>query len=137
MEDRMYRYQSRLFVLLAFCVALMPMTAAAQWREFNSITGVEKQSDGVVLLLQHGALLLQVCSEAIIRVTLSPTGKFPATTDYVVVKQSWAAVPWKVEETDRDVTLTTAKLRVVVTRRNGAIDYYSGTEKLVTDENRW
>jgi alpha-D-xyloside xylohydrolase len=136
MEALMLRLRTRLMNLSLF-VTLLPVVCSAQWREFNSVTGVRQDTDAAVLTLQHGALRLQVCSESIIRVTLSPNGEFAKTPDYVVVKNSWPTVDWKLEQNEQEVSLTTAKLRVVVTRRTGTIEYFSGPQKLVQDENRW
>jgi alpha-D-xyloside xylohydrolase len=131
----MLRVPARLFAFAIFAIALSP--AAAQWREFNSVTHVVAQPDAIVLTLEHGSLRLEVCSDSVIRLTLSPSDRIPKRPDYVVVKQHWEPVAWKHIETDADVTLTTSKLRVVINRRSGAIEYFSGDHQLLRDENRW
>jgi hypothetical protein len=127
------RYLLRCATFLLFFV---PAAACGQWREFNSVVSVREQRDAVELTLQHGILRLQVCSNSVIRVTLSPSSTIPQRPDFVVVKHEWAAVPWTIVQSKKDVTLSTAKLRVVIERRSGAIDYVTGDRQLVRDENR-
>ena len=110
--------------LSAFLFLLALSTSAqAQWIPLNPVTAVEKQADGVLFTQQTGALKLEVCSDAIVRVLYSPTGAFPQRKDYVVIKQSWPAVDWTMLSNDDAVTLSTAKLKVVVTRKDGAITF--------------
>ena len=123
--------------LVAVLLLAFSSVSFAQWREFNSVTGVKEQPYELVLTLRHGSLRLQVCSDSILRVTLSPGGTVPQRSDYVVVQQQWAPVSWKHIESDKDVTLTTAKLKVVIDRKSGAIDYFAGEHQLLRDENRW
>ncbi|HWR15731.1 MAG TPA: glycoside hydrolase family 31 protein [Terriglobales bacterium] len=125
------------FLIVTFVFFALSINSFSQWREFNSVTGVEKQPDAVVLTLKNGALRLQLCSDSIIRVTLSPTGSFPQQTDYVVIRQQWPKVVFNVNETEKDITISTTKLRVVVTRFSGIIEYFAGERKLLQDENRW
>jgi len=95
----------------------------AQWNPPNPVTAVERQSDGVLLKMQSGAMRLEVCSDSIIRVLYSPTSSFPERPDPVVVKTSWPAADWKMESTGAAVTLTTARFKATVTLKDGVIAY--------------
>ncbi len=97
--------------------------AAAQWTPMNPVTGVQQQSDGVVFTMQSGTLKVQVCADSIIHILYSPTSSFPDHKDYVITKTAWATSPWTMQSTDDDVTLSTAQLKVVVSRKDGAITY--------------
>ncbi|MGD0923481.1 MAG: TIM-barrel domain-containing protein, partial [Terriglobia bacterium] len=108
------------------CAILFPMlllaaTANAQWNPLNPVTGVQQQSDGVLLTMQSGVLRIQVCTDSIIRVVYSPTPSFPDRPDYVVTKTRWPATQWTMQSTETDVTLVTARVKVAVTRQDGAI----------------
>lgn len=126
-------------VRIGFLVLLVAFSSAsnAQWREFNSVNGVREEPNALVLALQHGSLRLQVCSDSIIRITLSPADSAPVRPDYVVIQQQWSLTLWKHTETEKDITLTTAKLKVVIDRRSGAVDYFAGDRPVLRDENRW
>jgi alpha-D-xyloside xylohydrolase len=118
-----------------FFLALTP--AQAQWVPLNPVTAVEKQADGVLFTQQTGKLKLEVCSDTIVRVLYSPTASFPERKDYVVIKQSWPAVKWTMQTADDKVTLTTAKLQVVVTRKDGAIAFNDlAGKRLFGDDER-
>ena len=96
---------------------------SAQWNSPNPVTGVEQQPDGVLLKMQTGVMRVQVCTDSIVRVTYSPTAAIPKQAEYVVVKQEWAPAKWRFEANEREITLRTARLTVVVTRKDGVIAY--------------
>ena len=108
--------------------------ARAQWRPLNPVTSVAQQADGVLLKLQSGALRLQVCSDSILRVQYSPTSAFPNLPDYVITKTTWPAVDWKLESTDKEVTLATPRFKATVSRRDGAIAYSDLAGKRLVQE---
>jgi len=102
---------------------LLTITAGAQWREFNPVTAVQQQPDGVLLTNKTGATRIQVCNDSIIRLTYSPTGTFPKTTELIVTKTEWPAPSFKLETTDKDVTLITPRIRVNILKFNASITY--------------
>ncbi|MFZ0957258.1 MAG: DUF4968 domain-containing protein, partial [Candidatus Sulfotelmatobacter sp.] len=112
-----------LFLLGVALVVLCRGTALAQWAAMNPVTAVQQQADGVVFTQASGTLKVQVCSDSVIRVLYSPTSSFPTRPDFVVLKQNWPATKWTMQSSDDAVTLTTALLKIVVTRKNGAINY--------------
>jgi alpha-D-xyloside xylohydrolase len=106
----------------------------AQWVPLNPVTGVQQQANGVVLNMHAGATRIEVCNDSIVHVVYSPVATFPKSTDYVVTKSSWAAPQWKLETTDRAVTLSTARMKVTVTRNDGVIAYADAAgHKLVAE----
>ena len=69
------------------------------------------------------SLKLQVCTDSMIHVVYSPTGTIPKQTEYVVTKESWAPVPWKLDSSDKAYTLSTASVKVVLEKDSGAITF--------------
>lgn len=92
----------------------------------NPVTAVEQQSDGVQFRMQTGVLKLQVSRDSMIRVLYSATSTFPKLPDYVVEKTAWPAANWSTSRADDAVTVTTMRLRVKITRADGAIQYQDG-----------
>jgi alpha-D-xyloside xylohydrolase len=111
--------------------------AFGQWRQFNSVVGVQQLPDALELTLQRGILRLEVCSESVIRLTVSPAAAVPARPDYVLLKQHWTTVPWKLAQSEKDLTVSTSKLRIVIDRKSGSIEYFHNDHQLLRDENRW
>jgi alpha-D-xyloside xylohydrolase len=122
---------------LALTTLLCTIPASAQWAPMNPVTRVQQEPDGVLLAMKIGTLRLQVCSDTIIRVLYSATSGFPKLPDYVVTKASWPATQWSMHTDDDWVTLITAKLKVTVARRDGAISYFdAGGKELLNEASR-
>jgi alpha-D-xyloside xylohydrolase len=138
-ESRTMRYRrSNLVSLSLFILFSVPVTVAhAQWNPLNPIVGVQQQDDGVLFTLQSGVLRVQVCTSSIIRVRYSPASSFPDRPDYVVTKTSWPTPQWEMRSADKEITLTTPRLRVAVNRKNGAIAFSDATgRRLFQDSGR-
>jgi alpha-D-xyloside xylohydrolase len=120
------RQSSRFFVssLAIVFICLFCATAGrAQWTAMNPVRKSQQEPDGVVFTLGTGTLKVQVCSDSVIRVLYSPTATFQKREDLVVIKESWPAAKWSMQSTDDAVTLTTALLKITVTRKDSAITY--------------
>jgi alpha-D-xyloside xylohydrolase len=106
-------------------VGLVTSPAHAQWNPPNPVVGFDKRPDGLEVRQKDGVLRLEVKAEDVFHVTYSPLG--PAAperpSDEVVIKKDWPAAAFDVSSNDRAVTLSTAKLRVVIERESGAIHY--------------
>lgn len=135
-RSRCTAFYFSLFLIFIFA-GLLP-AAHAQWTPRNPVTGVQRQSDGVVFTQKTGFLKLQVCADSIVHVVYSPTASFQEHTNYVVTKTTWAPSPWTMQETADEVTIATARLKVSVARIDGAITYSDlNSQQLVQDANRW
>jgi alpha-D-xyloside xylohydrolase len=109
--------------LLIFLAGLFSTPAHAQWAPLNPVASVQQQDDGVLFTMKAGTLKLQVCTDFIIRVRYSATSTFSSLPDPVVTKREWPRTKWAMQSTPDDVTLTTSRLAVTVTRKDGAITY--------------
>jgi len=106
----------RLVLLLGLATA-----AHTQWNALNPVTGVQQQPDGVQLQLETGIMRIQVCTDSIVHVLYTPTSSFSSRPDYVVTKTNWPAVRWDMQSTDREVSLTTARLKITVNRSDAVV----------------
>ncbi|HKS83187.1 MAG TPA: glycoside hydrolase family 31 protein [Candidatus Acidoferrales bacterium] len=127
--------------LIAICLFAAPLLAAAparaQWIPLNPVKDVHQEADGVLLTMKSGVLRFQVCTDSILRLTYAPGATIPDTPQYIVVKSSWPAVKFNVASTDKEITLTTARLKVIITRENGDIVYQDASgHKLFGDHTR-
>ncbi|MGH9546610.1 MAG: glycoside hydrolase family 31 protein [Terriglobales bacterium] len=110
--------------LVLLCILpLLAGVAQAQWVPMNPVTAVQQRPDSLLFTMKTGTLKLQVCTDSIIRVRYSPTATFSNRPDYVITKTRWPETKWTMQSTDDSVTLTTARLAVTVTRKDGGITY--------------
>ncbi|HEY1464225.1 MAG TPA: glycoside hydrolase family 31 protein [Terriglobales bacterium] len=122
-----------LFANLFLIVSLFP-SANAQWAPKNPVVSFQKQADGVVFTMHSGTLKVLACSDSIIHVLYSATASFNEHPDFVVLKKDWPATQWTVDSTDNDVIISTAQLKVVVTRADGAITYRETNGQQIVQE---
>ena len=99
--------------------------AMGQWTTPNPVVSFEKRADGLEVRQKDGVLRLEVKAEDVLHVTYSPLGAAAPerASDGVVVKKDWPGAPFEVSSNERTITLSTAKLRVVVERESGALHY--------------
>jgi alpha-D-xyloside xylohydrolase len=114
---------THLILFIAVAINLSIVHLQAQWTPMNPVKKVQQETDGVVFSMGTGTLKLQVCSDSVIRVLYSPTATFPKKTEYVVIKQSWPTAKWTMQSSDDAVTLSTSRLKITVTKKDGAIAY--------------
>lgn len=123
------------------CLVLFPLlllsTAEAQWNPLNPVVSVQQQPDGVQFAMKTGMLKVQVCSDSIVHILYSPTSSFAAHPEPMIIKKDWPHVDWSFQSSADSVTLTTASLRVVVTRKDGDILFSDASgKKLFQDFDR-
>jgi alpha-D-xyloside xylohydrolase len=138
MRNMRYRNSFTRSILLALFVLSLASSATAQWKPMNPVVAFRQQTDGAIFTMKSGTLRLQVCSESIIHVLYSATSSFPSgRPDPVVIKTSWPATEFAMHSGDEEVTLTTSRLKAVVTRNSGAITYRdSGGRQLLQEATR-
>lgn len=103
----------------------------AQWVLPNPVATIQQQADGVLLIMQTGALRLHVCTDSMVHVVYAA---FPEAPNYVVTKTAWPAVKWTMQDKQRTVTLSTASMHVAVNRRGGTIAYSDAAGKKLMQE---
>ena len=123
------------FLLLFFVAGtLLCPWANAQWTPMNPVKSVQQQTDGALFELASGFLKIEVCSDTVIHVLYSPTSSFSHKPKYVVIKESWPATKWSMQSSDQAVTLSTARLRIVVTKRDSAVSFADASGNALVQE---
>jgi len=87
------------------------------------------------LTLENGVLQLQVCTDSIVRVRVSPSVSLPPHPDLVVIKNRWAAVDWEMQSTDDTIVLSTTRIKVVVGRKDSSITFQDSTGKTLFQQS--
>src|SRR5579859_5218443 len=107
-------------LLVGFGVIWAQSVALCQWTPPNPVVSFDKTSNGAQIRQKAGVLLLEVDAPDVLHVTYSPLeGKASHPPDHVVVKENWPQAQFDVTGDDKAVTLSTAKLKVVVERESG------------------
>jgi len=99
--------------------------ARAQWNPPNPVVSFEKRADGLEVRQKDGVLRLEVKAADVIHVTYAPldVAAPERASDSVVIKKDWPTAEFDVSSNEKAVTLSTAKLRVIVERESGALHY--------------
>jgi alpha-D-xyloside xylohydrolase len=121
------------FSLFGFFVAPALM---AQWLPLNPVKSVETQTDGALLVLENGYLRFQVCSDSIAHITYSLQRDIPQRTNFLIIKTTWPKPQFTLQTDDpKSITLSTANLKIVVTRADSSIIFYDSIGQKLTQEN--
>jgi len=126
------------FACLSLCVtALVTPAAFSQWNPPNPVVSYQKQAGGLLVQQKDGVLKLEVNAVDVLHVTYSPSKEAaPArASDWVVVKKDWPSASFNVTDDDKVITLSTAKLKAVIERENGALHYVGADGKPLTTES--
>jgi alpha-D-xyloside xylohydrolase len=124
MRDRLI-YGKAVFCAVLFSFFAL-LSARAQWNTPNPVVSFEKLPNGVKIQQKDGALRLEVKAADVLHVTYSPNGSAaPAhPADGVVIEKPWPGGAFTIADETKSVTLTTARLRVVIDRESGALQYF-------------
>ncbi|MGB6429210.1 MAG: TIM-barrel domain-containing protein [Candidatus Acidiferrales bacterium] len=124
--------------MLATTLALLltrPPNARAQWAALDPVVSVAQQTDGALFTMKTGMLRVQVCADSIIHIVYSPTSSFPDAPPYVVTKTSWPAAQFTMQTSDKDVALSTARMKITVTLADGKIRFDDAAGKKLFQED--
>lgn len=123
----------RLFLIPALTL-FSAGSLTAQWIPPNPVAKADRRPDGIVFTLQTGELRVQVCMDSIIHITYSSVTSFPKLPEYLVTKTVWPTASFNVQDSQEAVTISTARMRVAVNRRDATIIYSElGGRRLVQE----
>src|SRR5215467_9617250 len=111
-------------LVLVFLPLLLSPSAAAQWNLLNPVRSFQKDAKGLTLRLERGALRFQVCNDSVLRVLYAPAQEFPTVAEYVVIKNDWPVTEFSVGESANEVTLATAKVKLVIAKKDSSFVFY-------------
>jgi alpha-D-xyloside xylohydrolase len=103
--------------------------ALAQWNTPNPVLSYEKRADGVEVRQKDGVLRIEVNAADLLHVTYAPLGAASPerASDWVVVKRDWPSTAFQVSSDEKTITLSTARVKAVIERENGALHYVEGS----------
>lgn len=98
------------------------------------VESFHKDSDGVTLAMSPGKMKLTVCSDSLVRVMYSPTATLPTGQDFVVTNHAWRSTSFKVTDGSGELSVTTRKLKVAVSKATGAVTFFDASGKRLLAE---
>ncbi|HEV2862673.1 MAG TPA: TIM-barrel domain-containing protein [Pyrinomonadaceae bacterium] len=115
----MRRHTRRALALSLLCLlALSAAEARAAWRAAGDVSGVERQADGVVLVLTSGARVAVTFRDIeTVRVRLAPSGTFERDLSYAVESKDRKTVAAAVTETPDEINISSLNGTTVVVKR--------------------
>jgi alpha-D-xyloside xylohydrolase len=123
---------------VAFLSLVIAVPALGQWTALDPVTAVKQSRMGATVSFKSGGTLkLEACTESIVHVTYSPTAAFPANKDYVVTKADWPPVNVKIDDADKEATLSTSAVKITIGKEDGGITFsVPGNDRLFRDGKR-
>ncbi|MGB3208390.1 MAG: TIM-barrel domain-containing protein [Crinalium sp.] len=96
------------------------------WSTLDPVTAIEKDERHIYLKCGDPNIAISVLAANLIRVRLSPTGKFKSSRSWAVAldDSEWSVVPFEVKETTENIEITTAQMRVCIQREGCQIQCY-------------
>jgi alpha-D-xyloside xylohydrolase len=93
----------------------------------------QKDGAGVTISTSQGTMRIEVCTDRIIHIIITQEQSIPSQMLFTVPKV-WNPVPYSLTVTDKQLLITTAVLRVRVSRPDGAVAFLSFDGKTVLQE---
>jgi alpha-D-xyloside xylohydrolase len=90
--------------------------------------------NGVLFSLSKGKMKVEVCSDNIIHVVVSPTDTFSTRKSLVVTKPLQEKVHFTCNATDTAIIVKTSQLTVSINKHSGALTYFDQEGKVVLKE---
>ena len=92
---------------------------------------IEKNGDSVIYQTEKGFIKLQIYSDDIIRVTISPDKKPNERNSLIIITKPDQNTKWNVIETDRYISVTTKKITAKLDKLNNTVSFFDNSGKLI------
>jgi alpha-D-xyloside xylohydrolase len=124
------------FLIASFFQAAWSRRAEAQWLPRNSVKNTVALQDGIMLEMESGFLHFTVCTDSIIRIEYSLEREVKRHEDFLITKKEWPKTEFVFRTDDpKIITLSTAKLKLEVTKSDGSFIFYDTAGHKLAQEN--
>ena len=114
---------------------LAAFETASPYEFLGSVTAVQKESRGLLLVCGGDALRVEVLAPDLVRVRLARQGQWDESPSYAVIKSSWPSVDWKVTESANGITLETRALKIRINRTPCRLSFYDQQDRLINQDD--
>jgi alpha-D-xyloside xylohydrolase len=99
------------------------------------VVSLTKDSKGVTFSMSPGTMRIDVCTDAIIRVRYSLQNTIPVDNNMnFLITREWSSAGFTQTESESDVTITTSKLQIKVSKATGAVSFIDAAGKTILQE---
>ncbi len=98
------------------------------------IRGYKKCENYLLLKTSNGRMKLQPVSHSMIRVVYTLEEQFSTKESLMIVPKERPIIPWKVDETQETVELSTDTIRISVQKQTAAFSYFNAKGELIARE---
>ena len=126
------RYPFALCCLL-LCVLGSSVQGFAEHGRAFAVASYKKDDAGVTITMSQGLMRIEVCTDHIVHVLITPEQSLPMQA-LITVPRVWDPVSYSLKEEDKQLLITTASLKVRVARADGAVSFSSLDDKPVLQE---
>jgi alpha-D-xyloside xylohydrolase len=127
-----FRSSFALYCLL-LCVLGVSVQGVAQHSRAFTVESYKKDEAGVTITTSQGLMRIEVCTDRIIHVLVTPEQSLPKQS-LITVPHVWSPVPYLLNVDRKQFLITTAALKVKVSRGSGAVAFFSLDGKSVLQE---
>ncbi len=108
------------------------LTVTLLFLQFNLLAAnFEKSDSQVVYPTEKGFIKLQICSDNIIRVLVSPMKNLNEKESLMIVDYPDQKTKWTVEETERYISVKTEKIIARIDKLNNTVSFYDKSGKML------
>jgi len=94
-------------------------------------TNIEQTEKGIIYQTAKGFIKLEVCSESIIRVLISPVKSLEQKESLMITDYPDQNTKWNIDETENYISIITDKLIVRIDKLNNTVSFYDRSKKLI------
>lgn len=98
---------------------------------------IENNIDSVIYQTEKGFIKLQVYSDDIIRVTISPVKQLKERESLIIISQPDQKTKWNLKETDRYIYVSTKKISAKLDKLNITVSFYDSLGVLILQGDRY
>jgi len=125
----------RLFWAPLLAVLLLAIVMNAQTPvKSDSIVSYSRTAEGAEFRLQHGSLVVRLCTDSLVHVTFRATGTATHPQPWII-KTEWPAVAFTIrEDANKDIVIATKRLRIVAEHDSAALVFENAAGDLLLRE---
>lgn len=107
-----------LHLLLVTLLFLLSVEAFSEWNYIgNYIEPYQVNVNTITFYCTNATIKIDMCTEDMLRIRMSQTGKFKPDEPYVVIKYEWGPVQFQIKDLDNLIEIITRRMIVIINKK--------------------